>query len=433
MEILIHVLNVYISMFVILMIIYSVRHYLLANGRLYHKQKIGYGDIHDSELPMVTVLIPMHNEEKVLDHVLEHLLDSNYDINKLEIIAINDHSEDRTAEMLDRWQSLYPSINVLHRVDENEQRGKPSALNDALKIAKGEIILVFDADYRPSKDLIYKLAMAFKDPYVGAVMGRVIPYNSNKNKITMLFQLERIGGYQVNQQARYTKGLVVQYGGTVGGFRKDFILNSGGFNPKALAEDTELTFRLYTNGYKVLYDNSAECYEEMPETWAVRGKQLQRWSRGHNYVMFKYLGKTIFSKHLTLLQKIDAVLLLLIYLVPFLFVLGLLSCTLLFFLNQMSLWNSWMMLFFVGLYNIYGNFSVFYEISNGCIIDGVVHEQSGLPMLSIQFYFNVWYTARGFLQAVVDIISSRTVTWDKTKRFLEKTDQKTDIINEDRS
>ncbi len=143
-----------------------------------------------------------------------------------------------------------------------------------MELATGEIIIVFDADYRPARDMLKQLAIAFEDPEVGAVMGRVIPYNTNKNLLTRLINLERSGGYQVDQQARYNLRTIPQYGGTVGGFRKDVMLDMGGFNPLVLAEDTELTYRLYTHGWKVVYANSAECYEEAPETWEVRGRQI---------------------------------------------------------------------------------------------------------------------------------------------------------------
>ena len=97
----------------------------------------------------------------------------------------------------------------------------------------------------------------------------------------------------------------------MGGFRKDVMLDMGGFNPLVLAEDTELTYRLYTHGWKVVYANSAECYEEAPETWEVRGRQIRRWSRGHNQVLFRYLFRTIVSTHMNLREKLDGILLLL--------------------------------------------------------------------------------------------------------------------------
>ena len=117
-----------------------------------------------------------------------------------------------------------------------------------MEFAKGEIIIVFDADYRPSKNMIRKLASAFIDPKVGAVMGRVVPLNPHANMLTELLNLERSGGYQVDQQARYNLGLIPQYGGTVGGYRKQLLIEDHGYNTKNLTEDTELTYRLNPQG-----------------------------------------------------------------------------------------------------------------------------------------------------------------------------------------
>ena len=82
----------------------------------------------------------------------------------------------------------------------------------------------------------------------------------------------------------------------------------GSFDTRILAEDTELTFRLLMRGWKVIYANRAECYEEAPETWDVRARQIRRWSRGHNQVMFRYLWQLIVSSHLSK-EKIDGLLL----------------------------------------------------------------------------------------------------------------------------
>ena len=232
---------------IILMLLYTARHFYFTIVRLLGRQRLYYNDILTDRMKSISVLIPMHNEEQVLSNVLDSLLKCEYDRDRLEIIPINDNSTDRTREMLDEYHRKYEFIRPLHR--DCPDRGKPVGLNDAMKLAKGEIIIVFDADYRPARNMLKQIALGFEDPQVGAVMGRVIPYNTNTNMLTRLINLERSGGYQVDQQARYNLKTIPQYGGTVGGFRKDFLLETGGFNPKVLAEDTELTYRLFTNGW----------------------------------------------------------------------------------------------------------------------------------------------------------------------------------------
>lgn len=421
------ILKIYFIVTIVIMLIYAIRHFVFTYNRLFVKQKISYRDIYTSDLPMISVLIPMHNEELVLQKIISALLECDYDPDRLEIIAINDHSEDATHKMLDEYFSEYPFIRPLHR-DEGA-RGKPEGLNDALQIAKGEIIIVFDADYIPSKNLLKKIAISFCDPQVGAVMGRVVPLNPNTNVLTNLLNLERSGGYQVDQQARFNMNLIPQYGGTVGGFRKKFMMETGGFNTRILAEDTELTYRLYTSGYKVVYDNSAECYEEVPETWEVRGRQVRRWSRGHNEVLFRYLLKVLFTKHLHFWRKVDGVLLLLVYAIPFLLGLALLDCIALFFLGEMNIFNGWWVLLFIGAYNAWGNFAPFYEIGAGALLDGMGQEITVLPMLCFSFYFYMWNISLGFLDAVVDTITQRGVKWAKTERFA-KTEEKTSSTSE---
>ena len=219
-------LKFYFIFTVIVMILFAVRHFVFTFNRIYCEQKLYYQDIIDSDFPFITVLIPMHNEEKVAHGVLDELLNSDYPVDKFEIIPINDFSEDKTKEILETYAAKYTNVHPLHR--NSGERGKPAALNEAMKIAHGEIIIVFDADYLPGKGLLKNLATAFLDPEVGSVMGRVVPVNTKANFLTRLLDLERSGGYQVDQQARYNLNLIPQYGGTVGGYRKDLMLKSNG-------------------------------------------------------------------------------------------------------------------------------------------------------------------------------------------------------------
>lgn len=409
------ILKGYMIFVIIVMLVYTARHFLFASNRLGGRQRMYYNDIYSDRMKSISILIPMHNEEQVLSFVLEALLQCDYDRDRMEIIPINDNSSDRTKELLDEYHEKYEFIRPLHR--DCPDRGKPVGLNDAMQLAKGEIIIVFDADYRPAKDMLKQLAIAFEDPEVGAVMGRVIPYNTNTNLLTRLINLERSGGYQVDQQARYNLRTIPQYGGTVGGFRKDLMLEMGGFNPLVLAEDTELTYRLYTHGWKVIYANSAECYEEAPETWEVRGKQIRRWARGHNQVMFRYLFRMLVSPHMNLREKVDGFLLLMVYAVPFFLLLGQVDSLALFFLGEMDLFAGWWVLLFIGIYTSFGNFAPFYQIGMALVLDGIKGEILLLPLLLFNFYFYMWNISRGFVDAVADIITRRKVKWAKTARF----------------
>ncbi|WP_371381304.1 glycosyltransferase family 2 protein [Sporomusa aerivorans] len=417
--VIISLLKAFLLFTVAIMAVYSIRHFLFTLNRLFGEQRLYYQDIIDSDLPTVSVLIPMHNEEKVAAHILERLLKSDYDQDKFEIIPVNDFSQDGTRNILDYYASRHAFIKPIHRY--SGERGKPAALNDAIVQASGEVIIVFDADYLPPSSILKDIAVCFKDPEVGAVMGRVVPVNTKTNLMTRLLDLERSGGYQVDQQARYNLGLLPQYGGTVGGFKRSVVVGLGCFYTDILAEDTELTYRLSLNGWKILYANRAECYEEVPETWEVRARQIRRWSRGHNSVMFRYFLAVLKSPYLSWRERFDGILLLIVYSVPVVLLLGLASSVLLFFLGQMQIFSGLGFLLFIGAYSTFGNFAPFYQVGTACLLDGTSQRILLLPLLVFNFFFNMWYIAKGFADAVIDAITLRKSNWHKTERFRQST------------
>ena len=116
-------------------------------------------------------------------------------------------------------------------------------------------------------------------------------------------------------------------------------------------------------------------------------------------------------------EKLDGVLLLTVYLVPFLFSLALIDCLVLFFLGEMNILVGWWVVLFLGAYNSYGNFAPFYEIATALMIDGVKKDVLLLPLITFNFYFYLWNISLGFLDAVLDLITRRVVSWVKTERF----------------
>jgi cellulose synthase/poly-beta-1,6-N-acetylglucosamine synthase-like glycosyltransferase len=408
-------LQLWMILLVLVMLIYAVRHLVFTLTRVGRRQRTGYEALLDEHCPGISVLIPMHNEEAVADGILAAMVTTDYPRDKLEVIPIDDHSQDGTLEILERYRAAHPFIKPLIR--RSGPRGKPAGLNEALARASHEIVIVFDADHVPTRGGLRELASAFQDPEIGAVMGRVFARNASAFLLTRLLELERAGGYQVDQQARYTLDLISQYGGTMGGFRRSLALAWGGFDPRVLAEDTDLTFRLYTRGWRVAYANRAECYEEVPEAWDVRFRQLRRWARGHTQVMFQHVARVVRSPYLTPSQKLDGVLLLGIYLVPALLMTGLAASLILFLTGSIPVWAMVAVGFFMVAYNAFGNFAPFYQVAGAGLLDGMRERLLLLPFLFFSYLFNTWAVTSGFAGAVLDLRKSRMPAWDKTQRY----------------
>jgi cellulose synthase/poly-beta-1,6-N-acetylglucosamine synthase-like glycosyltransferase len=409
--------QIWLVILCVLVSVFAARHWYFAFNRLSARQRRPQALLSNAELPGLTVLVPMHNEGSVVARALDCLLSADYPADRLEIIGINDHSSDDTGEILKAYEARDSRVRGLHIYE--GARGKPAGLNRALKIASHEIVLIFDADYAPGPHLLRLLVSEFRDPSVGACMGRVVPRNAHVNFLTRMLAFERTGGYQVNQQARANLGLVPQYGGTVGGFRKSVIESYGGFDPNMLAEDTDLTIRLYTDGYRVAYVNEAECYEEVPETWNVRYRQLRRWARGHDRVLFRRLVPMLRSPHMTNWQKLDATLLLLSFLVGPLVLSGFAVNIMLFIAGQLAGPNVYVTIVFLVGAGIFGSVAPLYEIAAGELLDGARERVLLLPFVYCMIPFNTWALTMGACDAIADSITGRMPKWDKTQRFTD--------------
>jgi cellulose synthase/poly-beta-1,6-N-acetylglucosamine synthase-like glycosyltransferase len=407
-------LNIWLIVVVAITVVYMIRHWIFTFSRIYGKQRLSYSDVLDPDPPTISVLVPMHNEAAVAGRCLQSLLSSDYPSSKIEIVAIDDHSTDETPLILKRFAQHDPRVRVV--TVEGPSRGKSVALNYALATVTSEIVLVFDADYTPGQGLLRTLTSAFVNPHVGAVMGRVLPRNAGRNLLTRLLAMERSGGYQVDQQARYNLDLLPQYGGTVGGFRRAFVEDIGGFDPFALAEDTELTAALFAHGWKIVYDNRAECYEEVPETWKARSRQLRRWSRGHTRVLFRYFTSVFTAKNFTFAQRLDAALVLFSYLLPPLILTAWLAALALFCMGRLPAGQGLVLAFCVVLYNAFGNFAPIFQVAAAEILDGSTTDLRLLPYLFFIFPFNAWVVTTGTIDAIGDLLKRRRGTWEKTAR-----------------
>ena len=396
--------------------LYAIRHFVLAMYRLSLTESRDMMGLVGFVMPRVSVLVPMHNEQAVAADILQALIDCDYDWSRLEILAINDRSEDRTGEIIDEFAARYPNIKALHR--SSGPGGKGAALEFASSEATGEILLVFDADYFPGRALLKQLVAPFCDPEVGAVMGRVVPHNVGTSLLSGLLELERSAGYQISQQARHNLALAPQYGGTVGGVRVSVLRAVGGWNAHSITEDTDLTFRLLSHGLKVAYVNRAECYEEAPESWPVRRRQVMRWATGHTECLHRFWRPVLLSRWLTLPEKVDALFVLSCYWTAPVLVLGWLASLVLFFSPQGHTAPVFVVALALVGYQLFGSEATFVELGIGALLDGNRDRVLLMPLNLFNFFASTGAICTALLKYYLgSLFGTGTHTWHKTIRF----------------
>lgn len=413
------VLSYFLLFLVALILFYSARHYLFTYNRLFGHQRFPYLDIDTAQWPSVTVLVAAHNEEAVVGDALAALLQVDYPLEKLTIMPVNDRSTDNTRSIVDSYAKRNPKrITPFHR--QNGKPGKAAALKDAMQFVMSDVIVVFDADYLPSPGLIKQLVSPFFDPEVGASMGRVVPQNVGKSLLTRLLDLERSGGYQVDQQARMNLFMVPQYGGTVGGVRVAALNEIGGWHDDVLAEDTDLTYRLLLSDWKIVYQNRSECYEEVPELWSVRVRQIERWARGHNQTFVRYLGKFLGKQGLKKIEKLDGLALLAIYAMGPLLIAGWLVSIYLFYFSPTSIIPVFIGFFVMVSFSALGNFAAFFQMAAASYLDGSGARTSLLPLVHLGFVISIISITMATIHQLIDVLLKRDLRWDKTVRFRGK-------------
>ncbi len=416
MTILITACRIALIFTVAVLALYALRHHFFALFRIFLRKSPDMMELVGFTAPSVSVLVPMHNEENVAADVLQALVDSDYDWGNLEILAINDRSDDRTGEIIDDFASKYPVVKALHR--STGTGGKGAALRFASAEAHGEILLLFDADYIPSRSMIKFLVAPFCDPEVGAVMGRVVPHNGSASLLAGLLELERGAGYQIGQQSRHRLGLTPQFGGTVGGVRASVLEAVGGWNASSLTEDTDLTFRLLLKGWKVAYVNRAECYEEAPETWQVRSRQIRRWAIGHTECLHEFWKAWLRGKLISIPEKADGLFVLACYWTAPILMLGWIASLVLFFTPQAHTTVAFVIaLSFVG-YQLFGNQATFLELGSAALLDCNRQRVMLLPLSLFNFFASTGAICLALLNFYVGgFFRSGPHYWHKTRRY----------------
>lgn len=247
-----------------------------------------------ADWPGVSVLIPARNEEKVIGGLLDHLLRLDYPRDRLEIIVIDDGSTDGTSSLVRRCQQGHPQVRLLSIPRAEGGRGKSAVLNRGLALAGQPLIAVYDADNRPEPDSLKILCRTLAaDPRLAAVTGKFRAFNKDRNLLTRLINIESTAFQWIIQAGRWFFLRVAFLPGTNYVIRRDVLESVGRWDEGALAEDSELTFRIYEAGRLVKFAPTAVSWEQEPETLRVWVRQRTRWARGNNYLISKYAGSVL--------------------------------------------------------------------------------------------------------------------------------------------
>ncbi|MEE3488670.1 MAG: glycosyltransferase family 2 protein [Bulleidia sp.] len=242
------------------------------------------------EYPFVSILVPAHNEALVLERTVHSLLSFDYPQDRYEVIVINDNSDDDTEEILSRLMKKFPERRLICLSTDKVVggNGKSNALNIGYSIARGSVIAIYDADNTPEKGALKILVEnLMTDDRLGAVIGKFRTRNKYASLLTRFVNIETLTHQYMNQAGRYFYMKLCTIPGTNYVIRRSIVEKVGGWDVKALSEDTEISFRIYRMGYYIKQVPQAVTWEQEPQYLKQWFKQRVRWAKGNIYVMLK--------------------------------------------------------------------------------------------------------------------------------------------------
>lgn len=282
------------------MVVYS---FYLHLATLHKRRKLKKNPqiINENYKPFITVMIPAHNEESVISKTVENVLQMDY--KNFEVIVIDDRSEDSTASVIKELEGKYEKVTALVR-DKSAYPGKSAVLNDALRIAKGEAILVFDADARIEPDFLSKLVVHLEPEDVGAVQARKVIINKDYNFLTRCQNNEYTldANFQIGRDA--IKG-AVELRGNGELIKKTALEDIGGWNNETITDDLDMSTQLHIEGWDVRFCPDAIVYEEGIIYLIPLFKQRRRWLEGSIRRYLERFGEVLVSKDMSLRASLD--------------------------------------------------------------------------------------------------------------------------------
>ncbi len=231
---------------------------------------------------VVTIQLPLYNELYVVERLINAVCEIDYPKDKLEIQVLDDSTDETvniTAKIVNEKVGL--GFDIKHVRRESREGFKAGALKEGMKLAKGEYIAIFDADFIPQKDFLKKTLSFFTDQKVGMVQTRWEHLNGDYSLLTKAQALALDGHFVIEQSVRNKAGFFINFNGTGGVWRRECIEDAGNWHADTLAEDLDLSYRAQLNGWRFVYLKDYTSPAELPAEITALKTQQFRWTKGH--------------------------------------------------------------------------------------------------------------------------------------------------------
>jgi cellulose synthase/poly-beta-1,6-N-acetylglucosamine synthase-like glycosyltransferase len=278
----------------IILAVYGWHRYYLVYLYLSHRDKEPKPAGTLDPLPVVTIQLPLYNEMYVADRLIESVCRIEYPRDRLEIQVLDD-STDETRGIAEaavrRFAGQGLDIKYCHR---RERTGyKAGALEAGLKVARGEFIAIFDADFTPASDFLMRLVPYFSDPKVGMVQARWGHINQDYSLLTRIQSILLDGHFVLEHGGRNRAGRFFNFNGTAGIWRRHAIDDAGGWQHDTLTEDLDLSYRAQIRGWRFVFVSDVIAPAEVPVEMNAFKSQQHRWAKGSVQTCRKLLPRLL--------------------------------------------------------------------------------------------------------------------------------------------
>ncbi|MDG1805511.1 cellulose synthase family protein [Flavicella sp.] len=261
------------------------------------------------QIPFVTIQLPVYNEIYVMERLLNKMVELEYPKDKLEFQVLDDSTDESVTSTLLQIEKLRKeghNIEYIHRT--NRKGFKAGALKAGLEIAKGEFIAIFDADFLPESNWLYKTIPFFKNEKIGVVQTRWGHINRDYSLLTKIQAFALDAHFTLEQVGRNSQGHFINFNGTAGVWRKTCILDSGNWEGDTLTEDLDLSYRAQLKDWKFKYLVDVETPAELPVVISAARSQQFRWNKGGAENFQKMIKKVMRADNLCFKTKAHAAL-----------------------------------------------------------------------------------------------------------------------------